>query len=716
MKKILAIVVALCLMTSVMAVSASAADNDIEVGASLNLNEGIAIQFVVNPDAVKSYDSTYITVDYLDRDEKPLTAKIDAEDYTLEGTQLKRYLFTGVSPDRLDNEVTAILYGVKGGNSAKICELEPYSVKTYIANTYEKTTDSDTELRTLLADLLCYGEKARAYTGVSDTPLYSGSDWEWVDTTKSSVIDGEDTSSVKNLTYSDDVTSSTEHISWSSVGLNLRENPAILYKFKFAYKADGVSNYTLVVEDAEGTVIGKHQLSADDYDKTEGCYIYRFRGLGPTKMGEKVTAYFVDGSGNKVSADLDYSVESFANYCYTETDGGKSFTATITKGLYELTQALLEYGEATLCLFDGLNIPMSTVTYTLADETDRFHITGRTGVVDSTKYGSTTINQRGMIFDYAAQGLIFEAECAGDITISLAHYTREQYEHHYTVYIDGERQDRIIAESTPGALKAYDVTVATNLERGVHKVEVYRNHDAVIGISTLFSVTMRGTPHEWVKDEDQLQLQFLGDSVTSGSGVFGTGKQSNIKYSSGTDAYAFIASRILNAEANIVSRSGMTAAADTGEPNMFNYYNNLCYEREKVAGESEKTTYTHSSNDIDLFVVALGSNDTNNTYFVGTDELTAEEKLARDVKVTLAAIRDDYPDTKILWVYGQLTKDHSSVIEQAVEEMGGEDKNFYYYCCKTPDTDGCWYHPDAEAQQRDGEEVAAEIKKILNIQ
>ena len=691
---------AICLTVSVVAVSASAAgaNDSVFAGANLNLNEGIAIQFLAYPEAVEEYDSSYLSVKYRDRDETLLTKEIEGVEYTFNGKGYILYRFDAVSPDRMADVVNATLYGVKGGNDTQIGDTITYSVKQYVTNTYANTTD--TKLKTLLADILYYGEKARFYTGTNNTSLIS--DCSWVDTCKSDAVDMADISSVKNLT---DFTNA--HVEWTSVGLNLRENPAILYKFKLTNKASGVSNYKLVVE-VEGEKKLEYQLSAADYNKSERCYVYRFRGLNPTKMGETVTAYFVNAQGEKVSATLDYSVESFAKFCYDQTNGGTAFTSTVTEELYELIEALLAYGKSAKAYFDGVDLPVDSVTYYIAENTDSFHVTGRTDVVA----GSDITNQKdGLLYDHAAQGLLFNAYCEGDITISLALNMRSSDTdglHYYTVYIDGVKQNRVTATGTPGSTVLTEMKVATGLECGLHTIEVYRNHEALIGTATLVSVTMKGVPQKWVEDEDQLKIEFIGDSITSGTGVYGTNgasDQSNIRYYDGTATYAFVASRLLNAEASIVSRSGMCCAGDD-TVNMYKYYDDLSYERYSTIYDN----YDHSKMDVDLYVISLGTNDTNSNHSY------TDEQLSNNVKTALATVREDHPNAKILWVYGQLTNTRASVIEQAVEEAGGEAEGFYYYCCKTPNSSGGTYHPNAEAQQRDGEEVAAYIKTILGLE
>ena len=402
------------------------------------------------------------------------------------------------------------------------------------------------------------------------------------------------------------------------------------------------------------------------------------------------------GSSNGTSSDAEESSVGGSSSAGGSSSVGGSSTGTPSKENSSTTSSTASSVVPTVNNY-------KKTTYNLAEITDYVHVTGRTDVV------KTSSSKTGLLFDYAAQGLLFKADCEGDITVSLElkmRATDTDGLHYYTVYIDGVKQNTVTAKGTPGKTVTTQLKVASGLKRGVHTIEVYRNHESCIGIATLLSVTMNGLPQKWVSDPNQLRIEFLGDSITSGTGVYGTNgaaDQSNIKYYDGTAAYAFIASKLLNAEASIVSRSGMTIAADTGTPNMYNYYTKLSYERNKT------TAYDHSKMDVDLYVISLGANDTNSTYN------RTDEQITTDAKAAMAQVRKDHPNAKILWVYGQLSTTKASAIKTAVEEMGGEAKGFYYYRCTKPNTSGSSYHPNAKAQQIAGEEVAAYIKTIFNL-
>ena len=342
-------------------------------------------------------------------------------------------------------------------------------------------------------------------------------------------------------------------------------------------------------------------------------------------------------------------------------------------------------------------------TYNFVEITDYFHITGRTAVGTSTE---ATGSKAGMVYDHAAQGLLFKADCEGDITLSLALSMRDKDNtHYYTVYIDGVKQDRVSVKGTSGAEALVELKVASGLKRGVHNIEVYRNHESIIGISTLLSVTMNGVPQKWVNDTNKLRIEFIGDSITSGSGLYGqngAADQGDVKYSDATASYAFLTARALNAEASIVGRSGMMFTAKENNPAlMYKHYNTLSYARDK------NLAYDNTKMDVDLYVIALGANDAKGYY--------KDEDLTAKAKTALETVRKDHPNAKILWVYGQLHNDGKAAVEAAVEQMGGAEKGFYFYCCTIPDMSGSSAHPNAEAQKRDADEIVNFIKNTIKL-
>ena len=338
-------------------------------------------------------------------------------------------------------------------------------------------------------------------------------------------------------------------------------------------------------------------------------------------------------------------------------------------------------------------------TYLLTQITEYFHITGRTAPAVSTL---ETGEQTGFLYDHAAQGLLFNADCEGDVTVTLSINAKGQSTNRFfTVYIDGVKQEPVVADVIPTADMIVKLKVASGLSKGKHLIEVFRNQENYYGDMTLLSVTMNGVPEKWVEDEDQIKIEVIGDSITCGNGITavnGAADEEDVKHTNSVLAYPFVAARVLGAEISVVGRSGLTNANKAGtskEP----YYNGL-----SVIRYGNEQPYCHSKMDVDLYIVALGTND----YHA---KLT-NEQIIQDAITTMTTVRKDHPNAKILWVIPP--KRNDDLYRSAVEQMGGAEKGFYFYCFETYNNKGGTYHPTAEAQQKMGEGLAAYIKTFVN--
>ena len=128
------------------------------------------------------------------------------------------------------------------------------------------------------------------------------------------------------------------------------------------------------------------------------------------------------------------------------------------------------------------------------------------------------------------------------------------------------------------------------------------------------------------------------------------------------------------------------------------YYNGL-----SVIRYGNEHPYDHSKMDVDLYIVALGTNDYHAKF--------TNEQIIQDAVNTMTTVRKDHPNAKILWVIPP--KRNDDLYSSAVEQVGGAEKGFYFYCFETYNNKGGTYHPTAEAQQKMGEGLAAYIKTIM---
>lgn len=319
-------------------------------GADLVLSESIGINFYVEKTVLDQAGaaSSYVTIEFdRNRDGTEETITLYPDEVTeINGQQIppcQRYFFDGIAPDNMGQIIKAQLFYVDADGAKYSGLFKEYSVTEYITNTYNdnKAVETPNEnLTKLLAYLLAYGRAAENYTGRSSITMTETLTNLLSQASPDTVANTAD-SNHKALSYENGLTASTAAVRWSTVGLNLRDNAALLYVFQPA-AGKLISDYTLILkvrEDDESETTYTVDGSKISYENQYHAYVYRFRELGPCDMSKVVTAYFVDKNDNTVvSGTLQYSIESYAYYCYKNQ--------TSYPELYALTQALIRYGNS----------------------------------------------------------------------------------------------------------------------------------------------------------------------------------------------------------------------------------------------------------------------------------------------------------------------------------------------------------------------------------
>lgn len=249
------------------------------------------------------------------------------------GTELNTYameqgnyvfIYSGINPQCIGDAFTATLYATNDGAEESV-SLENYSVRQYCVNKLADGTISD-GLRTLLSDLLAYGEAAQLYTGYKTDRL---------------VTDGDD---ISNPTYSFALNLSgfragfegtaDPKTRWLNAGLTLTNSVAMTLRF-YAENTDGL---TVTVG-----INGRSQTYAD-FDALDGeanTYEITFTGISAEEFADSVTACFAR-NGAPIGNTLYYSVNA-----YVQSNVNSSNTS-----LSGLVAALYHYGAAVLAYLD----------------------------------------------------------------------------------------------------------------------------------------------------------------------------------------------------------------------------------------------------------------------------------------------------------------------------------------------------------------------------
>lgn len=292
----------------------------------------------------------------------------------------------------------------------------------------------------------------------------------------------------------------------------------------------------------------------------------------------------------------------------------------------------------------------SSKTYVLDEITDKLKISGRSSELDS-----------GIACDFTASGIEFNATLAGNVRLkvdcSAATY--------YTLYLNGERQERLKFDAGVG-----EYIIARNLPANEYDVKLVKQTHVAHSTSTLLELTAYGDISADVPAENDLYIEFIGDSITCGYGVVGYPTAGVTYYGTSefcdsTEAYAYKTATALGADYSMISVSGW--AMLEGSSCIPSIYDKTCFKR----GDAKYTP----DRGADIVVINLGTND----YNYDTFETNFVDEYVDFVTDQVLAFN---PDAKIVLAYGMMHKDDKltnieAKINTIVNELGGADFGFY---------------------------------------
>jgi hypothetical protein len=159
------------------------------------------------------------------------------------------------------------------------------------------------------------------------------------------------------------------------------------------------------------------------------------------------------------------------------------------------------------------------------------------------KHGRVLETDTGLICDASASGLEFSGVMTGEVILELK-VDRNTY---YTVFIDGERVDKRFLVTPDDS----SITIADfGDEQGEHSIRVLKQTEPKRSLATITAVTLTGYLEEAPADK-LFYIEFIGDSITSGTGIFGnstTGGIDGTELQDATSNYAFQTAEALNAD------------------------------------------------------------------------------------------------------------------------------------------------------------------------
>lgn len=287
---------------------------------------------------------------------------------------------------------------------------------------------------------------------------------------------------------------------------------------------------------------------------------------------------------------------------------------------------------------------------------------------------------------WSASGIEFKADCKGDVNVIF--YSSSIAD--YAVYIDGIEQP-VLSVST---LKSNYKLNSQPLDAGVHTFRLIKRSNVEAGVSRFETIKLEGSLLT-CDGMDRGLIEFVGDSITCGSGLF-TGRDNDFD---ATKAYSYHLANSLGYDWSMVSVSGIGIhkSNDRHGTNMNLQYHKTNYKISDAAYTPVKKA--------DIVVVNLNTNDHNNGATEAEYKATVTEFIGK-VRAMHGA------DVPIVWVCGMMidaSKPVNGWLSDVFAAQGGESAGLYVVTV-TKNNDAPYSHPDAEANKI----VAGEIRSFLN--
>ena len=310
---------------------------------------------------------------------------------------------------------------------------------------------------------------------------------------------------------------------------------------------------------------------------------------------------------------------------------------------------------------DGESVFYAQQNYKLAEVADRLKLMGR-----------ATVASNGIACDLTATGIEFNAFIEDQFSFTV-NCSKDTY---FTVFVDGQRlEERFEAK---GNFVDCEIVVENLGEMTLRNICIVKQTESQLSVATLKNVAFYGALASKPAKND-LYIEFLGDSITSGYGNLWTKNAADPSsasgtalYQDGTKSFAFLTAQLLQADVSIVSCSGI--GVDRGFTNqdgngyrMMDFYIAASYHRSKTDAYDFENARVP-----DAVVINLGTNDQS----LGS----TEEAFKAGVRELVESIRTSYgEDVPVVWVYGMMADGCYQWTESVLNDMGGSTAKLYMF-------------------------------------
>ena len=353
-------------------------------------------------------------------------------------------------------------------------------------------------------------------------------------------------------------------------------------------------------------------------------------------------------------------------------------------------------------------------------------------------HGRTTRERAPLTLFWTASG--FECNVSGSELWVEVEVTYDIYEPWFSYTVNGDWIGRQML--LPGR---YWIPLFRGMNpEKIKNVRFYKDLQAMSGDGNSY-IHIHALRHDgtfYPVEEKKRKIEFIGDSITSGEGLFGAKEEEDWipMFFSTLKDYAYLTAKELDAEYRVFSQSGWgvyNSWDNNRNAAIPKYYKEICSlmpgeENERLGGNKP---HDFSAWQPDVIVVNLGTNDVSGfDQPEWVDEVTGERHKMRreedgsfckeDVNVFKGAVadfletlRECNPQAQIIWCYGMLGIPFQMPIMEGISayiEKSGDQKVSYLQLPNTDETNvGSRQHPGALCHKQASEVLAGYIRQIL---
>ncbi len=210
----------------------------------------------------------------------------------------------------------------------------------------------------------------------------------------------------------------------------------------------------------------------------------------------------------------------------------------------------------------------------------------------------------------------------------------------------------------------------------------------------------------------ELKIEFIGNSITCGYGIEDDDPTKDFSYDTEnhTMTYAYKTAQALNADFNVVARSGIGIYRNYGGPKEGDTKTMpLEYDYTMLYNYDHK--WDHSQFEPNIICINLGTNDTSENNY----DISLYEQHYRDF---LSHLRQLHPKAKIVLLTGAMLQDQALTdVKEVLDKLAAEDAQTYRFDM-SPQTGelgyGASYHPSAAQAEKMTEELVPFLRSLVD--